>query len=232
MTVSRKGRVETDMQVAMFLLSLGIYDPRHHGLRDEKSSSKVSVICPTSEKRHAFHPLLYQNFVSQSCKEKELVVVDTGTKPSEFLLAKAAEDARVIYRYFHVNDSKENDPMSAVILDDGFSMLTGEDVKKRRGWSFKPKSGWSLGFKRNLCCHLATGLIIAHFDDDDLYTSSYLEHMCHQLGALLMGIGCMETENEREVMKTEATHLPNKSPKTPDATIGEYKKKLVIPGNG
>ena len=24
------------------------------------------------------------------------------------------------------------------------------------------------GFKRNLCCHLATGLIIAHFDDDDL----------------------------------------------------------------
>lgn len=29
------------------------------------------------------------------------------------------------------------DPMSAVILDDGFSMLTGEDVKKRCRWRLK-----------------------------------------------------------------------------------------------
>ena len=34
------------------------------------------------------------------------------------------------------------DPMSAVILDDGFSMLTGEDVKKRCGEPcFIPRKG-------------------------------------------------------------------------------------------
>ena len=59
----------------------------------------------------------------------------------------------------------------------------------RRGINFKPRGGWSLGvsfacddlhglpfvsspifqgFKRNLCCHLSRGAIIAHFDDDDL----------------------------------------------------------------
>lgn len=171
-------------EVAMFLLSLGVYDPRNDGTKGDASGirgTRVSVICPTSEKRHAFHPLLYQSFTSQSYEEKELVVVDTGSRPSSFFLAKAAEDSRVIYRHFHVDDSRENDPMSAVILNDGFNMLTGEDVKKRRGLSFKPTSGWSLGFKRNLCCHLAHGPIIAHFDDDDLYASCYLQHMCHAL---------------------------------------------------
>ncbi|CAJ1457540.1 unnamed protein product [Effrenium voratum] len=168
-------------EVAMFLLSLGVYDPRRDARKQlgdaGHANELISVICPTSEKRHAFHPLLYENFCLQSYEDKELVVIDTGAKPSDFLLRKAAEDSRVIYYHFVVDDSRENDPMSAVILDDGFSVLTGEDVKKRRGLSFKPRGGWSLGFKRNLCCHLARGAIIAHFDDDDLYAANYLSRM-------------------------------------------------------
>ncbi|CAK9113580.1 TPR_REGION domain-containing protein [Durusdinium trenchii] len=177
-------------EVAMFLLSLGVYDPRYHARDgggpggDTVSSvsppgpgSLISVICPTSQKRHAFHPLLYQNFCSQTYEEKELLVLETGSRPSEFLQKKAKEDSRVVYWHFPVEDSRENDPMSAVILDDGFSVYTGEEVKKRRGLHFKPKAGWSLGFKRNLCCHLARGTVIAHFDDDDLYAPRYLEEM-------------------------------------------------------
>eukprot|EP00913_Durusdinium_trenchii_P035945 g33632.t1 len=184
-------------EVAMFLLSLGVYDPRYHARDgggpggDTVSSvsppgpgSLISVICPTSQKRHAFHPLLYQNFCSQTYEEKELLVLETGSRPSEFLQKKAKEDSRVVYWHFPVEDSRENDPMSAVILDDGFSVYTGEEVKKRSagvdgaaGLHFKPKAGWSLGFKRNLCCHLARGTVIAHFDDDDLYAPRYLEEM-------------------------------------------------------
>jgi len=42
----------------------------------------------------------------------------------------------------------------------------------------------SLGFKRNVCTHLASGMYIAHFDDDDIYAPRYLdtmlEEMCEQ----------------------------------------------------
>lgn len=40
-----------------------------------------------------------------------------------------------------------------------------------------PETQWSIGLKRNLACYLASGQVIAHFDDDDLYASCYLEDM-------------------------------------------------------
>lgn len=40
---------------------------------------------------------------------------------------------------------------------------------------------WSIGFKRNMCAHLATGEFIANFDDDDIYAPSYLTTMVPQL---------------------------------------------------
>jgi len=36
---------------------------------------------------------------------------------------------------------------------------------------------WSIGLKRNMCAHLATGEFIANFDDDDIYAPSYLTTM-------------------------------------------------------
>ncbi|CAE7350879.1 unnamed protein product, partial [Symbiodinium necroappetens] len=174
---------------AIYLLSLGFFDPRLHGrtgqgdqgLRDAPGKHLVSVVCPTSEKRHNFHPLLYENFRTQSYEPKELIVVDTGSRPSPFLLDKVQSDSRVIYRHFTVDDSRDTDPMSAVLVNDGLSLVTAEDVKRRRGICFKPKTGWSLGFKRNLCGHLARGVVIAHFDDDDLYAPDYLSRMVEAL---------------------------------------------------
>eukprot|EP00930_Biecheleria_cincta_P056174 TRINITY_DN42344_c0_g1_i1.p1 TRINITY_DN42344_c0_g1~~TRINITY_DN42344_c0_g1_i1.p1 ORF type:complete len:1140 (+),score=179.59 TRINITY_DN42344_c0_g1_i1:61-3480(+) len=170
---------------ALYILSYGIFDPRRHGRGDSatacdsKGNLLMSAICPTSEKRHAFHPLLYENFRTQTHEPKELIVIDTGARPSAFLMEKARTDARVIYRHFVVEDSRETDPMQACILEDGRS--TAADIKKRRGMTFRPRIGWSLGFKRNLCCYLSRGAIIAHFDDDDLYAPSYLSRMNEQI---------------------------------------------------
>mmetsp|Transcript_17990 Transcript_17990/g.31352 ORF Transcript_17990/g.31352 Transcript_17990/m.31352 type:complete len:174 (-) Transcript_17990:135-656(-) len=133
------------------------------------------VICHT--KRQAFHPLLYANFILQSYEPKELVVVDTGTKPSLFLQEKALEDPR----HFAVSDSRETDAMAVLLVEDGVSLVTADAVKRRRGLSFKPCSGWSLGFKGNPCCHVSRGQIIAHSDDDDAYAANYIMRMTNSL---------------------------------------------------
>jgi len=42
---------------------------------------------------------------------------------------------------------------------------------------------WSIGLKRNIAAHLATGEFIANFDDDDIYAPTYLTTMVEQLEA-------------------------------------------------
>mmetsp|Transcript_79572 Transcript_79572/g.177973 ORF Transcript_79572/g.177973 Transcript_79572/m.177973 type:complete len:404 (-) Transcript_79572:27-1238(-) len=44
-----------------------------------------------------------------------------------------------------------------------------------------PEDSWSVGLKRNLACCFATGTLIAHFDDDDLYAPCYLSSMVQRL---------------------------------------------------
>lgn len=40
---------------------------------------------------------------------------------------------------------------------------------------------WSVGLKRNLACCFASGSVIAHFDDDDIYAPCYLASMVQRL---------------------------------------------------
>lgn len=44
-------------------------------------------------------------------------------------------------------------------------------------------SSWSVGLKRNLAVHLASGEVVAHFDDDDLYAPCYLDRMLAALAS-------------------------------------------------
>jgi hypothetical protein len=111
----------------------------------------VSVICPTTTERAAFHRNIYMCFVTQSLPEKELIIIDTGSSPSPFFSAPpASRDSRVVYRFFkdEPNEHKANTLGSKTI-----------------------------GGKRNLAISLARGSLIAHFDDDDLYAPGYLEQM-------------------------------------------------------
>ncbi|CAE7452919.1 unnamed protein product, partial [Symbiodinium sp. CCMP2456] len=226
---------------AIYLLSLGFFDPRLHGrtgegdqaLRKAPGKHLVSVVCPTSEKRHGFHPLLYENFRTQSYEPKELIVVDTGSRPSPFLLDKVQSDPRVIYRHFTVDDSRDTDPMSAVLVDDGLSLVTAEDVKRRRGICFKPKTGWSLGFKRNLCGHLARGVVIAHFDDDDLYAPDYLSRMVEALfsafgGQLVVapGLKAAATLSEWHMMEVKEQQFGFFDPKTDPLVEGPMRESF------
>uniref|UniRef100_A0A7S4RSS9 peptidylprolyl isomerase n=1 Tax=Alexandrium monilatum TaxID=311494 RepID=A0A7S4RSS9_9DINO len=58
---------------------------------------RVSVICPTTARRHDRLPQLYVCFLLQDVEDKELVVVDTGPGPSHFF--GRLHDERVKYRH-------------------------------------------------------------------------------------------------------------------------------------
>merc|ERR1712232_531046 len=36
---------------------------------------------------------------------------------------------------------------------------------------------WSIGLKRNICTHLASGEVLVNFDDDDIYSPRYISTM-------------------------------------------------------
>eukprot|EP00746_Dinoflagellata_sp_MGD_P130214 gnl/MRDRNA2_/MRDRNA2_64176_c0_seq3.p1 gnl/MRDRNA2_/MRDRNA2_64176_c0~~gnl/MRDRNA2_/MRDRNA2_64176_c0_seq3.p1 ORF type:complete len:408 (-),score=66.06 gnl/MRDRNA2_/MRDRNA2_64176_c0_seq3:32-1255(-) len=40
---------------------------------------------------------------------------------------------------------------------------------------------WSIGLKRNICTHMASGEILVNFDDDDIYASRYVSTMVHDM---------------------------------------------------
>jgi len=195
--------------VALHVLTLGRFNPVSSGREPDsgqisdglnKDRPLVSVCVPTSEKRHAFHPLLYEGFRSQDYEPKELVVVDTGKRASAFLRERAQMDPRVIYRFFPVDDSREErleasrhasqlarrDVTGKVPMAAGRGTVNEPPVAPRR-CPLPANAAWSLGLKRNVACHLARGALIAHFDDDDLYAPSYLSCMCGKLLAAIQG---------------------------------------------
>jgi len=137
----------------------------------------LSVCVPTSRRRHAFHELMYHNFKTQTYKYKELVVVDCSrdpAEPSEFLIQKMKEDPSVIYCHFPAEDAFEE----KLYAQKRAQLLRAGANPQALPRSINYIAGrWPLGLKRNLCAHLASGALIAHFDDDDVYAPNYLEDM-------------------------------------------------------
>jgi len=176
------------MEVALFVLTSGRFDIRKAGRNKHQEHATnggllISVVCPSSDARHPFHPLLYQCFCNQSYEPKELVMVDTGSRPSAFMHARAQEDPRVIYCFFPgVQDSREMSAMEEIWGSDyapsGSPWVGRKEKPARRPETPEP---WTLGLKRNIACCLAKGRVLAHFDDDDLYAPNYLRFMCSKL---------------------------------------------------
>lgn len=155
--------------------------PKFDGSEDKPL---ITVTCPTtSERRGHFHPLLYECFKTQDYEPKELVVVDTGAKPSPFFQDVAREDYRVVYRHYPIEDS----------------------IEGPRGKS--QKLAWSLGLKRNIACYISRGSMIAHFDDDDLYASGYLTWMGGKLHEAAQSSGRSTTELSRAAAKLSEWHM-------------------------
>lgn len=181
-------------EVALFVLTEGLFDPRRDGHGSDRGpryrDDLVSVVTPTSEKRHHFHALLYESFRTQTYEPKELVVVDTGSAPSAFLVDRASRDPRVVYRWFNVNDARTQDLGECFMDRRPAWQRPGQGSWRRPAPRRRADGqvhggvrveGWTLGLKRNLACHLARGSMIAHFDDDDLYAPRYLEVMSAKL---------------------------------------------------
>jgi len=176
--------------VALHVLTSGKYHPDRHkpeALRPSIDRECLLSVCvPTSGQRHVFHPLMYENFKRQTYEPKELVVVDTSLRgPSSYLLEQARLDPRVIYCHLRAEDA--TDERREVHMRRIYMRQLVEDGKfGRRAGGVPPPvlfnlDAWSLGLKRNVCCHLSRGAVIAHFDDDDLYSPDYLKHMYRQL---------------------------------------------------
>jgi len=62
-----------------------------------------------------------------------------------------------------------------------------------------PEEDISIGVKRNVACHVASGEHIAHFDDDDIYAPNYLTTMSARFDQI----------DEPKVIKLQAWHVGN-----------------------
>ncbi len=113
---------------------------KEKSLTSEKKE-KISVICPTYN-RHNRHANLYSAFKNQTYENKELLILDDSSSPSDFFIM--LKDPTVKYQHVMTRDS--------------------------------------IGQKRNMLIEMASGSLIAHFDDDDYYAPSYLETMVQSLG--------------------------------------------------
>merc|ERR1712232_1511026 len=114
---------------------------------------RVSVVTPTTESRDIFHQQLWECFRRQTWPDKELIVVETyTTRPSNFFCELLAKDE--------------------------YTSELGPSV----GLVHVPfEQHFSIGLKRNIGIHLASGRIIVQFDDDDLYAPEYIETMVKHL---------------------------------------------------
>jgi len=127
----------------------------------EAVKGRVSVVCPTSCRRHYLHESLYRSFCMQDWPDKELIVLDTGGDPSPFFTQRAEEIDLSARR--SLQPSPLDDPCVRYV-----------HVREY---------GLTLGDKRNQLLQLASGEIIANFDDDNVYAPQYLTLMTGQLRA-------------------------------------------------
>mmetsp|Transcript_24497 Transcript_24497/g.34051 ORF Transcript_24497/g.34051 Transcript_24497/m.34051 type:complete len:475 (+) Transcript_24497:108-1532(+) len=69
----------------------------------QRERPTVSVVLPTSAKRHHFHPRIFRCFVYQTFDPVELIVIDDSGKPSPFFKSSkiATQESRL--RYIQVN---------------------------------------------------------------------------------------------------------------------------------
>lgn len=171
----------------------------------------VSVLCPTSPDRHWAHPNLYRCFAHQTWPDVELVVLDTGDRPSPFF--STLDDPRVRYTHVPLQPSlgetlvglkrfvASGSVPPAGCKDDGswaqawaLAVEALDEVTEGKQWfeledldassrtyANVVRRVVTLGAKRNWLASQAKGTVLANFDDDDLYLESYVDRMVSAL---------------------------------------------------
>lgn len=85
---------------------------------------------------------------------------------------------------WHCFEKQDHRPRELVVIDTSEgepSAFLEEKARSDKRLLYKhfrvPEKKWCIGLKRNLACYYATGEVIAHFDDDDMYAPVYLAVM-------------------------------------------------------
>uniref|UniRef100_A0A7S4VYA4 Glycosyltransferase 2-like domain-containing protein n=1 Tax=Alexandrium monilatum TaxID=311494 RepID=A0A7S4VYA4_9DINO len=85
---------------------------------------------------------------------------------------------------WHCFTKQEHSPRELVVIDTSEGEPSAFLEEKARSDSrllykhFRvPEKKWCIGLKRNLACYYAAGQVIAHFDDDDMYSPVYISVM-------------------------------------------------------
>jgi len=190
----------------------------------ESCGNLVSVVCTSLEKNHFAHPLLYECFCKQTYEPRELVVVDTGTRPSAYLQECARKDHRVTYRFYFCEEhglEQAEDPLEYVKNEDNFDEVMTyvawtpdyaeeNDTGRAEVWS----SGLTLGLKRNIAIYLAHGSVIMHFNAGDLYSADYVSCMHSKLSSVASSQGSSSEAIEPAAVRLgdwHALNLPKES---------------------
>lgn len=109
----------------------------------------------------------------------------SGQAPHVSVICPTTED-RVLFhaQVYSCFASSCLEPKELVVVDTGltgpspvFLQVADNDPRLVYRHFRVPSHEWSVGLKRNIAVNLAVGEVIAHFDDDDLYSPEYLSHM-------------------------------------------------------
>eukprot|EP00428_Durinskia_dybowskii_P012040 CAMPEP_0170218024 /NCGR_PEP_ID=MMETSP0116_2-20130129/8681_1 /TAXON_ID=400756 /ORGANISM="Durinskia baltica, Strain CSIRO CS-38" /LENGTH=422 /DNA_ID=CAMNT_0010468665 /DNA_START=60 /DNA_END=1324 /DNA_ORIENTATION=- len=215
----------TSDEAALHVLSGGRFKPRRLHRDPAPEVPLVSICVPTSTRRHEFHRLLHKNFDRQTYKNLELVVVDTGPKPSDLLEQESKRDQRIVYCHWPVQDAR---------LDRLRGALARQRLSPQPS-SYTPSTdSWSLGLKRNIAAALASGQVIVHFDDDDLYSTDYVDFMVGELRRLVQEQGG-SLEKSAGLVKLAEWHLFDFAgmrfhfidPKTDPLTLDDWRMAML-----
>jgi hypothetical protein len=155
----------TKFEKDLFQLSGGAYDPREQAARRRvrvphgasgtgvglEVHGRVSVVSPTMCSRQRYHEQLWNCFVEQDWPDKELIVVESYVTQPSAFLQAKALED---HRLVHVCLQRGSD-------DD--------------------EDDFSVGLKRSMTLHLASGEYVVNFDDDDIYAGTYVTKMVSEM---------------------------------------------------
>lgn len=114
----------------------------------------ATAICPTANRR-AHIPIMLKSFLSQTVTDSELIIVDDGVESVSDLIPV---NPRI--RYVRLPNCSDTAP---------------------KFYGASPAGRLSIGSKRNLCCSMARGEFILHFDDDDWSAPGRMAHQINHL---------------------------------------------------
>ncbi|CAE7033371.1 unnamed protein product [Symbiodinium sp. KB8] len=137
------------------------------GLANGGVKGRVSIVTPTTETRHKFHEQLFRLMERFCVGEADLLEKEGFVAKVKVLAVEGTDKAHVTLT-----------GQGSRVCPELFFVY----VKYKQ----QARSDWSIGLKRNVGTHLASGEFIASFDDDDLYVfgsaaPSYLNTMVSAL---------------------------------------------------